>query len=114
MSANDGNENQSDMCRVVTDVAVTKAVEKCGSEEAVKDVLADMFGFGDDEDKPDCNALVGDGVQPDDINTAHQQRRVAMCLAWDYVKQDDMQFRSAVNKAWAKVRELEDEYSLEV
>jgi hypothetical protein len=109
MSANDEERDESDMCRVVTDVAVNQAVERCGSEAAVKDVLADMFGFGDDEENPDCDTVLADGIQANEIDSPSKQRQVAMCVAWRYVQEEGMQFRSAVNQAWTDIREKEDE-----
>lgn len=105
----DSDGEQSDACRVVTDVAVSKAVDRCGSEGAVKDVIADMFGWGDDEDYPDCDAVLDGGITEDVLESPQGERRYAMCRAWQLVNDEGMQFRSAINQAWTEIREAEEE-----
>lgn len=106
-AGNAGSDSVSDTCRVVTDVAIEKAAEKCGSEEAVKSVVADMFGFTDNEETPDCEQVLAGGITDYDLSTAERQRRYAMCRAWNLVNEEGESFRQAVNRAWAEVREAD-------
>lgn len=109
----DSGASEEDQCRLVTDVALQTAVEKCGSEEDVKRQIMDFLGFADNEDEPDCDVVLSGGLDEDDLTTMTDQRRYAMCRAWQLVNDEGEPFRSALNTAWAELREAEDEYGID-
>lgn len=97
--------SETDKCRLVVDVAMETAAEKCGSEEAARRQVMDLFGFTDDDPEPDCEAVLADGVTEDDLADSDDERRYAMCRAWNLVNTEDVSFRRAVNEGWQEVRE---------
>lgn len=101
--------DEDDVCRTIVDVALDRAADRCGSKEAVREQIGDMFGFRADEDLPNCEMVLEDGITPDDLQTANTQRRYAMCRAWELIEEEKMGFRSAINMAWAEIRQAEEQ-----
>lgn len=102
-------EEQHDECRMVVDAAMDVARDKCGSDEAVRRQLMDMFGFAADEDPPECPEVLDGGITESTLRDAESERRYAMCRAWDLVQNEDLSFRAAINRAWAEIRDAESE-----
>lgn len=102
-------ESDQDKCRVIVDAAMETAVSECGSKDAVRESLKDMFGFSSEYDEdPDCEQVVQGGVTDADVATINAERRFAMCRAWDLIETQELGFRQAINRAWMEIREAED------
>lgn len=100
--------DEADACRMVTDVAINAAIERCGSDEAVQMQLMDLFGFADDEPMPDVESVLRDGLPEDQAANPRKQREYALCRSWEMIQSDeDISLRSAMNRAWMEVREAE-------
>lgn len=118
------DETDDGDCELLVEAAMETATERCGSREAVFNQVNAFFGNalappGDlDRESPqpeDCDAILEDGIGPDDLQTTATQRRYAMCRAWELIDDEDeeMTFRQAINQAWEEVdsavEEEEDE-----
>jgi len=103
-------DSDEDKCRVIVDAAMDTAVNECGSREAVRENLKDMFGFSAEyDDDPDCEEVLKNGITDADVASAQAERRYAMCRAWDLIDNEEMAFRAAINRAWMELREAEGE-----
>jgi hypothetical protein len=110
--------SQSDMdddrCRVITEVAIEKAMDKCGSEEAVRRQLERIVGMDADEEEVDCDVVLAQGMTEERIENTRMTREWVMCRAWEMVREEDMTLSNAVAKAWTEARAAGDEMDTEV
>lgn len=103
-----------DRCRVITEVAIEKAMDKCGSEAAVKNQLARIVGLDDEDEHPDCPAVLASGLDVATLANTRETRQWVFCRAWTLVDEEDMTLASAVSKAWAEARKEGEEEGFEV
>lgn len=109
----------SDRCQAVTEVAMEqamqKAMEECGSEEAVRRQICRMVGM-DDEEEPSrpCDEVLTDGLDSVTLSSMKLTREWVMCRAWQLVRNENKALSSAVSSAWAEARAKGDELGIEV
>lgn len=102
-------DSDDDKCRVIVDAAMETAVSECGSEQAVRESVKDMFGFSPEYDEdPDCEAVLQGGVTDLDLEDIASERRYAMCRAWNLIEEEGLGFRQAINRSWMELREAEE------
>lgn len=118
MATNDtaGDEQtERDRCRVVTEVALRKAAEKCGGEEAMKEQLRMMLGFTDDEPDPDCGQALAEGINEETVATPRGVNQWVFCFAWQQYKQDEADnLGEALEQAWAEAKARAEEQGLTI
>lgn len=108
------SEEERMNCRVVTEVALRKAGEKCG-DDAMKEQLRMMLGFTQDKDDPDCPAVMEDGVTEARVNSASGMNEWVFCRAWqEYQTEDVDNIGEALEKAWAEAEARAEEKGMEV
>lgn len=103
-----------DRCRVITEVAVEQAMDKCGSREAVRNQLRRIVGLEDDGMDPDCEATLSEGLDEATLSNTRATRQWVMCEAWRLVDEEDMTISSAVSKAWAEANAAGEDAGIEV
>lgn len=115
MSQQGTEETDADeRCRVITEVAIEKAMDKCDSEAAVKNQLARIVGLDDEDEHPDCSAVMASGLDVATLANTRETRQWVYCEAWRLVEEDEMTLASAVAKAWAEARQVGEEEGFEV
>ena len=105
--------DEDEKCRLVTEVAVEQAMEKCGTEDAVRNQLRRIIGLGEDMD-PDCDMALAGELGEETLQSTRSTRQWVMCKAWEYVNEDEMTLSSAVSKAWAEANARGEELGIEV
>jgi hypothetical protein len=105
--------DEAERCRVVTEVAVERAMEKCGSEEAVREQLVRLVGL-DEETDPDCEAALEEGLDGETLTSTRGTRQWVLCRAWQLVRDEEMTLSSATQKAWAEAKAEGDNQGIEV
>lgn len=109
------SETEADeRCRVITEVAIEKAMDKCDSEGAVKNQLARIVGLDDEDEHPDCESVLMSGLDVATLANTRETRQWVMCRAWEMVNDEEMTLSSAVSKAWAEARKAGEEEGFEV
>lgn len=98
-----------DACAIATEVALEKAMERCGSEEAVRRQIGEMMGLPVDEPDPDCEAALEEGLDESTLASSRGTRQWVMCRAWQVYKDGDATLRGAIQQAWAEVEEANAE-----
>lgn len=106
--------NEDDRCRIITETALEKAVEKCDSEEAVKRQVADLMGFASDEPDPDCEASLSEGLNEETLQDFRGVRQWVMCRAWQLIDSGEESFRGAVQRAWNEAEQAADEEGIDI
>lgn len=111
--------SERDKCRLLTEVAMSKAAEKCGSDEAMKEQLRMMLGMTsapDEEPDPNCEAAMKEGLTEETIRTPRGLNQWVFCRAWDlYKKKDDVDTLSeATETAWAEAHATAEEKGVEI
>lgn len=109
-----GNASEADRCRVITEVAIEKAMDKCGNEEAVKEQLKRIVGLDEDGFDPNCEMALDDGLDTATLGNTRATRQWVLCRAWQLVKDDEMTLSSAVSKAWAEAKAAGEDEGIEV
>lgn len=104
---------QDDRCRAVTEIALSKAMEECGSEEAVQEQLGRMIGVDGTDDR-DCDAVLGMDIDAEMLNNTPLVREYVFCRAWQLVKSEDRALPDALERSWAEVEAKADELGVEV
>lgn len=110
----DGNEKEDERCRVITEVAIEKAMDKCGSEQAVRNQLKRIVGLDDMDDDVPCEAVLESGLDVATLANTRETRQWVMCRAWNLVREEDMTLSAAVSKAWAEARSAGEDEGFEV
>lgn len=116
----DGNgtteSTEDDRCRLITEVAMERAMDKCGSEEAVRRQLQRIVGLDEEEPKEDaeCEMVLNSGLDVKTLANTRRTREWVMCRAWKLVKEEEFTLSSAVTKAWAEARAKGEELGFEV
>lgn len=105
--------DEAERCRVITEVAVEQAMEKCGSEEAVREQLARMVGL-EDRSLPGCDSILDGSLDESTLESSRQVREWVFCRAWEAVEEDGKTLSTAIAKSWAEVRAAGDELDVEV
>lgn len=108
------DEEQDDRCQVITEVAIEKAMDKCGSEQAVRNQLRRIIGMDESDDEADCEMVLQQGLDVTTLANTRATRQWVMCRAWTLVKDEEMTLSSAVARAWAEAREAGEEEGFEV
>lgn len=106
--------DESDKCRIVTEAAIETAMDRCGSEEAVREQLKRLVGISSDEPDPDCEAALAEGLNDETLASTKGTRQWVMCRAWQLVKTDEMNLSSAVGQAWAEAKAEGEDAGVEV
>lgn len=109
----ESNPSESDRCRVITEVAVERAMDKCGNEEAVRNQLLRIVGL-DTEIDPDCDVALAEGLNEQTLESTRATRQWVMCRAWRLVQDEEKTLSTAVEKAWNEARAAGDEQGIEV
>jgi hypothetical protein len=105
--------SEEEKCRLVTEVAVEQAMEKCGSEEAVRRQLMRIVGLSEDLD-PDCEASLEEGLDEPTLQSTRATRQWVMCRAWNLVQDEDRTLSAGVSQAWAEAKAEGDKQGYEV
>lgn len=103
-----------DKCRVITEVAMQKAMNKCGSEEEVKKQLRRIVGLDDGQDEEDCDAVLESGLDTRTLANTRETREWVMCRGWEIVRDDNETLSAAIERAWAEARAAGEERGFEV
>lgn len=101
-----GDTSEAEQCRVALSVALDKAAGACGEAEA-KRQLARMLGLDTDSSgEPDinCAASLAEGLNRETMESFRGRNQWVFCRAWKYVDEENMDLRSALDKAWAKLK----------
>lgn len=114
MSTNSEEVSDEDHCRVVTEVALERAMEECGSEEAVRGQLRRLVGLEGDGLDPNCEQSLEAGLDEDELRSTRGTRQWVMCRAWELVKDGEQTLSTAVSQAWAEARAKGEELGVEV
>ena len=105
--------SEAEKCQVITEAAVQAAMEKCGSEEAVKEQLKRIVGFhdsdGDGEPDPNCEMALAEGLNDETLESTRGTRQWVFCRAWQLVKEEEKTLSDAVSQAWAEAKAQADE-----
>lgn len=111
-----GESDERDRCSVITEVAIEQAMDKCGSDEAVKDQLRRIVGFGSDDHglEKDCQATLEEGLDKATLKNTRAIRQWVFCRAWELVRSENMTLSSAASKAWAEANAAGAEMGIEV
>lgn len=108
-------EEVDEQCRVITEVAVQKAMDKCGSEQAVRKQLQRIVGLEVDDDWEDnCDQTLNKGLTMGVLKNGRRTREWVMCEAWRLVSEEEMSISAATEKAWAEARAKGEEMGIEV
>lgn len=105
--------SDDERCQILTEVAVEQAMEKCGSEEAVRNQLRRIIGLSEDYD-PDCEAALEEGLNEETLASTRGTRQWVMCRAWDLVREEDRTLSAAVSQAWAEAQAEGEKQDIEV
>lgn len=106
--------SDDDRCRVITEVAIEKAMEKCGSEEAVHNQLRRLVGIDDDGVDPDCDAALERGLDVETLANTRATRQWVLCRSWELVTDEEKTISGAVQQAWAEAQAAGEEEGFEV
>lgn len=120
---NDHGTEDPDECGLIVEAAMEAASERCASEEAMFEQVNKFFGSAldapaeEERERPqpeDCDAVLEDGLGPDDLRTVKNQRRYAMCRAWEILQdpETNVSFRQAISEAWDEVDAAEEELEI--
>lgn len=104
-------QSEAEQCRVVWSVALEKAVGECGEAEAARQ-LARVLGLetpASGEPDIDCQAALSEGLNAETMDSFRGRNQWVFCRAWNMVREEDMELRRALDKAWAEVRQAEEE-----
>lgn len=105
---------ETDECRLITEVAIEQAMESCGSEEAVREQLRRIVGLEGEEEDPNCNVALDEGLNEETLQSTKGTRQWVMCRAWELVQDNDMTLSSATSRAWNEAKARGDELGVEV
>lgn len=89
-------------------------MDKCGSEEAVRNQLKRIVGLDDDGYDPNCEEALEEGLDEATLRNTRATRQWVMCEAWRLVDEEDMTLSSATAKAWAEARAAGEKVDIEV
>jgi hypothetical protein len=96
---------ERDKCRLVTEVALEQAAEKCAGDEAMKEQLRMMLGITGEEDDPDCASVRADGVTESVAGDPRRMNEWVFCRAWRLYETDDAgNLGEALDMAWGEAR----------
>lgn len=108
-------DDEDEKCRVVTQVAVQKAMDACGTEEAVREQLKRFVGLpGTEGVDPDCDASLDRGLDVQTLANNRATRQWVFCRAWEQVAKEDKPLAEAVEVAWAEARQAGEDKNIEV
>jgi hypothetical protein len=106
--------DDEDRCRVITEVAIEKAMDKCGSEEAVRRQLMRIVGMDDSALDPDCDAALEEGLTVETLASTRATRQWVLCRSWTLVQEDDETLSGAVSRAWSEAQKAGEDEGFEV
>jgi len=106
--------DDEDRCRVITEVAIEKAMDKCGSEEAVRRQLMRIVGMDDSAMDPDCEAALKEGLTVETLANTRATRQWVLCRAWGLVRDEGETLSGAVSRAWSEAQKAGEEEGFEV
>lgn len=109
-------EDEDDVCKRATEIALEIAREECGGDEAMVKVLQKMVGLEDEiKSKSDCDDILKRGLNKQQCNNFKMIRRWVMCKAWQLIEQDKVNtFDKAMNRAWKLAKDRCNEIGVEI
>jgi len=108
-------EQVDEQCRVITEVAVQKAMNQCGSERAVRKQLQRIVGLEVDDDWDDnCDQTLNKGLTMSVLKNGRRTREWVMCRSWQLVSEEEMSISAATERAWAEARAEGEQKGIEV
>lgn len=105
--------DEDDKCRLVTEVALKRAVDACGSEEQVRNQVQRLVGLDSGVD-PDCDASLENGLDMATLANTRATRQWVFCRAWQLVDEEDKAMGEAVERAWREAESAGEENEIEV
>jgi len=114
MAHTDTEEEDDDRCRVITEVAMEKAMNKCGSEEAVRNQLKRIIGMENGDENIGVEQTLADGLTVATLANTKKTREWVFSRSRKLVQEEDMTIPSAVSKAWSEARSEGEEEGFEV
>jgi hypothetical protein len=96
--------DDSDECRLVTEIALEKAMDRCEGTEAVKDQIRAMLGLPTGEAfDTDCQALLEAEVEELDMDDRLQLNRWVFCRTFAiYNEAEQASVADSLERAWAE------------
>lgn len=108
-------DGSRDECRVLTEVALRKASEKCAGDDAMKEQLRMMLGYIKGDDDPDCSTVLNREFTEEFANSASKVNQWVFCYAWNEFKNGDSDnLGGALEAAWAEARARAEENGVEI
>jgi hypothetical protein len=105
--------DEDEQCRLITEVALRRAMDECGSAEAVREQVRRVIGLDGDLD-PDCETALEEGLDMSTLANTRQTRQWVFCRAWELIDTENIALSNAVEKAWAEARAAGQENNIEV